>query len=261
MHEIEPRLAQRRLRVAEGHARSNLLRVLWLMVALATLGGAVWLLRSPWLSLVHLEVRGVSSSRTVEILEESGIVAGTPLISVRPAAVEQALVHDPYISEAEVVRQWPNTVNVSIVERAPVAWVPLGEDWALVAEDGVTLRIRSEPDLPLPVLALAAPEEGEQASPVLLGALTFLAELRADIAVRARLEDREGELWMSIDGFEVRLGRPLDMKAKARALTPLLGLEIEPGSLITLIAPTRPAVLPPGAPVDPETKDESQVEP
>ncbi|NIS33395.1 MAG: hypothetical protein GWN79_16305, partial [Actinobacteria bacterium] len=44
----------------------------------------------------------------------------------------------------------------------------------------------------------------------------------------------------------IRLGRPLDMEAKARALAAVLDESPAPGSVITLVAPTRPAVLPPG---------------
>jgi hypothetical protein len=62
----------------------------------------------------------------------------------------------------------------------------------------------------------------------------------------AVLEERSGELWAIVSGFEVRLGRPVEMKAKALTLATLLQENLPPGAEINLIAPTNPAVSAPG---------------
>jgi hypothetical protein len=54
-----------------------------------------------------------------------------------------------------------------------------------------------------------------------------------------------GELWATVSGYEVRLGRAVEMDAKARSLTALLAQKPHRGSILILIAPAHPAVTPP----------------
>jgi hypothetical protein len=55
----------------------------------------------------------------------------------------------------------------------------------------------------------------------------------------------DGELWAEVAGFQVRLGRAVEMRAKALSLAALIREQPAPGSILTLIAPTHPAVTPP----------------
>jgi hypothetical protein len=79
-----------------------------------------------------------------------------------------------------------------------------------------------------------------------LGALEFAdalpIELRSGAIVRS---GANGELWAVVSGFQVRLGRPIEMKAKALSLDALLREQPAAGSTLTLIAPTHPAISPP----------------
>ena len=81
-----------------------------------------------------------------------------------------------------------------------------------------------------------------QAEVAKLAGLAFLAELGPLQFPGALVEQRQGELWAEIGGHLIRLGRPVDMEAKARALYALLGRGIADGAAISLVAPTRPAV-------------------
>jgi hypothetical protein len=60
-------------------------------------------------------------------------------------------------------------------------------------------------------------------------------------------EEGNGELWAEVSGYPVRLGRPVEMEAKARSLEALLADRPRRGSTLTLIAPTHPAVSPSGS--------------
>ncbi|HET7846891.1 MAG TPA: hypothetical protein VFL72_05310, partial [Acidimicrobiia bacterium] len=75
-----------------------------------------------------------------------------------------------------------------------------------------------------------------------LGALEFVAglapELRAGTTIRMRAN---GEFWAEVSGYEVRLGRAVEMEAKARSLAALLAQNPPPGSVLILIAPAHPA--------------------
>jgi hypothetical protein len=81
----------------------------------------------------------------------------------------------------------------------------------------------------------------------LTGALEFVAALPVDLHSGTVITHHEEELWATVSGYEVRLGRSDDMAEKALSLTALLEEEPPNGSRLTLIAPTHPATLSPSA--------------
>ncbi|HZD22117.1 MAG TPA: FtsQ-type POTRA domain-containing protein, partial [Acidimicrobiia bacterium] len=143
---IDPRLAERRQTVAEDRAKRNVGRLLKFLVAVVVVGSVVWLALSPWLSVSRVETTGIDVSSGHAILAGNGVVAGTPMIMVDAGVVEEALLEDPWIAEAEVVKDWPDRVAVNVVERSPVAWTRTKGGWTRRAIDGVALPSASEPD-------------------------------------------------------------------------------------------------------------------
>ncbi|MGH8957547.1 MAG: cell division protein FtsQ/DivIB [Acidimicrobiia bacterium] len=232
---MDRRLEKRRREVAEGRARSGLSKLLIVLI-LASIGGlATWLFRSPFLSVHQIVVAGAPPHLTEQVRNGSGIAPGEPLVSVRPAEVEAALEDNPWIASSEVTLLWPQQVLIKITPRLPVAWLDGGQGWSLVGEDAVVLETASQAGTELPTLRA----EAEVAK---LGGLAFLAELGPLHFPQALVEQRDGEMWAEVGGHVVRLGRPVDMEAKARALAALLASGIEAGASISLVAPTRPAI-------------------
>ncbi len=247
MMTIDPRLADRRRDVAEDRARRNVSRILRILAVLAVLGGIVWLLLSPTFSVAAVEVSGVQSSETGAVLTANKVVVGRPLILIRPGDVEADLRADPWVKEASVSLDWPKGVIVAVSERSPVAWVETADGWYSRAVDGVALSGEMEPDdtmgqIRLPSVSAASAVE----SPLVLGALEFIETLPVALSSNAVVDERSGELWAVVGGFEVRLGRPVEMADKALSLATLLQEPIAVGSVINMIAPTNPAVAPPG---------------
>ncbi|MFZ0014391.1 MAG: FtsQ-type POTRA domain-containing protein [Acidimicrobiia bacterium] len=243
---IDPRLVERRKTVAEDNAKRNVGRLLKFLVALVIAGGLVWLVFSPWLSVSQVDTTGIVSSAANSILVERGVVAGTPMFQVRESATETALLADPWIAEAEVSKHWPNGVGVDIVERAPVAWTNTASGWTRRAIDGVALPSATEPDLQMGRVEM--PELADVAAPTtpdLLGALAFIDALPAALRPDTVVTRHDGELWATVSGFQVRLGRAVEMKEKALSLQALLEEQIPSGSSLVLIAPTNPAVMTP----------------
>jgi hypothetical protein len=79
-----------------------------------------------------------------------------------------------------------------------------------------------------------------------LGALEFVDGLTPELRPGARVRvEPEGEIWAEVTGFQVRLGRATEMRAKALSLAALLREQPAPGSILTLIAPTAPAITTP----------------
>jgi hypothetical protein len=137
---------------------------------------------------------------------------------------------------------------VRIEERVPIAWVETADGWDRRAVDGVALPSTGEPDETMPRIQFAdMAASGAGSSPDVLGALEFAGALPVDLKSGAIVRaEANGELWAEVSGFQVRLGRPIEMTAKALSLDALLREQPAAGSILTLIAPTHPAISPPG---------------
>lgn len=257
MTSMEPRLLQRRKRVAEDRAQRNIRRLLRLLATLFVAGSLVWVMLSPWLSVHQVHTTGVQASDAHQILTRENVVAGTPMILLRPGAIERSLESDPWVSEAQVTLQWPNDVLVTITERIPLAWVETGDGWSRHAVDGVSLPSPDTPDDTLPRVRLPSiPGREATSSPLLLGALEFLNVVSPERRPGVEVTGREDELWAEVDGFSVQLGRPVEMLEKGLSLEALLEERLTEGSTLILIAPSHPAVRPP----EPETEEEEVAE-
>lgn len=257
---IDPRLIERRQSVAEDNAKRNMWRLLKFLTLVVVAGGLVWLVFSPWLSVSRVDTTGIESSQANTILVDHRVVAGTPMIQVDPGGVERALLEDPWIAEARVGRSWPNVVSVDIIERTPLAWTLTADGWMRRAVDGVALSSAAEPESGMARIEMAELAEVAVAStPDMVGALEFIAALPETLRADTVVTLIDGEIWATVEGFQTRLGRAIDMREKGIALTALLEENLVPGSVLVLIAPTNPAVLTPGR--NTTTADEDDDEP
>lgn len=239
---IDPRLMERRKTVAEDKAKKNVSRLLKFLFVVVMAGAVVWLIFSPWLSVSMVTTSGIVTSDGHGILAERRVVAGTPMILIGGPRVEEALLADPWIAEATVRLDWPHEVVVEIVEREPVAWALTEQGWARRAADGVALPSAEEPDDEMARIEMPDLDDaGAEASVELLGALEFVAALPPRLHQGTVVSLRDGELWARVSGYEVRLGRAVDMGEKALSLHALLDVGIPEGSTLNLIAPTNPS--------------------
>ena len=244
---IDPRLIERRREVAEERARRKVGRLIRLLIGLGLVGAGVWLLLSPLLSVDEVTTTGIGVSSANTVLVEHGVVAGTPLILIPTEEVENELESDPWVKEAVVELDWPTGVVVRIQERVPAAWLETDEGWGWFAVDGVQLSSATEPDPGLPWIEFGRVAALDtETSREVLGALEFVTVLPEELRQGARVRtEANGELWAEVSGFQVRLGRAVEMTAKALSLTALLREQPAAGSVLTLIAPTHPAISPP----------------
>lgn len=96
-----------------------------------------------------------------------------------------ALLSVGWVKDASVARYWPNRAAVRIVERQPVAFVPVRSSdpeapmrAALIDEDGVLLEARNPAAFRLPVLVGVRPEESREMRRVRVRKMMkFLAEV------------------------------------------------------------------------------------
>ena len=251
----QDRFAERRRTVAEARARRALRRATLVIVIAAAISGVVFLFHSPLLSVRALEVDGAVNVSVEPVLKRHGIAEGEPLIWTDVVGARTEIAQNPWVESVTVERDWPVSVQISVTERRPVAVV----GGAAVAVDGVILPDASTEGLPLLAIDGQA-ADGRYPQQDIIGGLRFLATLPGDLSIGARVASTQDGLIAVVGGYTVRLGRPVDMEEKARALGPIVDEAPPEGSEITLVAPARPSVLAPDATV-PAPEDSSDPQP
>jgi cell division protein FtsQ len=246
--EMDRRLAERRRRVAEDRARSNLGRLMRLLIALAVGGVIVWFMQSPFMSVGDIHIEGARRVDVEKVLAQHGIHPGRPLLLLDVDGARDALLEDPWVADATVARDWPTTVLVEITERTPAVGIRLADGWWLAAADSVLLdAVEQRPEaLPLADFTHLTSEDAEGNLDV-VGAIEYLAALPDQYREGAIVTMGEEGLEGTVAGFMVRIGRPFDGAEKARVTAAILDRGVEEGSILTVMAPANPAVLPPGA--------------
>lgn len=252
---MEPRVAQRRKSVSEDRARKRLKWILIVIAVIALVLAALWLVRSPVLSIRQIEILGADQSAPRGAVRALDMDIGTPTIDVDGDALTAAILEDPWVLAATVEVIWPGSMVIEVSERTPVAPVLAGEQWVLVGSDSVVIMTVADPG---PEDASVAIDQGplvpgDAITDVsAVGAIEFIGSLSVERRAGLRLTMVGGGLVTEVAGHTIRLGRPVDMAQKASVLDALLDSGIEEGASIDLIAPLRPAVANPRPEVEAE---------
>lgn len=174
-------MARPNLRPVRRRRRLHWPRLLATLSLLVALVGLWQLERSPLLRLQRIEVQG--GARRLATL--SGLKLDEPLWSIDlRAAAERLLLRAPYLETAVVRRQWPQTVQIQVRDRVPIADV-VGRGGTLYGVDasGRVLGPLSHP-AGLPVLG-GVPESLVERYRDLKGDRVHLAlALTADLAAQ-----------------------------------------------------------------------------
>lgn len=124
-------MARPGLRPVRRRRRLNGKRLLGTLAVLAVLAGLWQLERSPLLRVQHIVVTGGSG----HLAALSGLRPGEPMWALDLGQAEQRLLaRARYLRTATVRRRWPQTVEIAVTDRAPVA-VVAGPGGALFGVD------------------------------------------------------------------------------------------------------------------------------
>lgn len=252
---MEPRVAERRKSVSEDRARKRLKWILIVIVLVASMLGALWLVRSPILSIREIEVAGAEYSDPIGAVNALDMGIGVPTIDVRGDTIAASILEDPWVQDVTVSILWPGSIAVDVVERIPVAPVLAGNQWVIVGRDGGVITGITTPSEETAVVDIdqgAIVPGALITDAAVLGALEFIDHLSAERRIGLRVRSEGAGLIADVAGHRIRLGRPVDMMQKASVLESLLDSEVPAGSAINLIAPSRPAVANPQPEVETE---------
>ncbi|MFF3766800.1 cell division protein FtsQ/DivIB [Streptomyces sp. NPDC001922] len=193
--------------------------------------GAVWVLYgSDWTRVERVNAEGTTVLRPRQVVAAAGVPAGDPLVSVDTDEVAARLrAALPRIAEVDVVRSWPDNIDLKVTERRPQLLIEAGGRFTEVDAEGVRFaQVRKRPD-GVPLLELAA---GDSPSRRRFGAdrlrreavrvaAGLPAEVRRDTRV-VKVGSYDSITLELTDGRTVRWGSGENGRAKSRTLLALL---------------------------------------
>lgn len=225
-----------------------------MFIVLGVAGGLVllyWLATGPLLAVHDVNVSGYDRDDSAQLVSALEGAAGRGTVIV-PATGEMRAVAErfPWVESISVSRTWPRGLRVIVSEARPVAIASFGGAAVMVSATGRVLGpMEAGAALGTVRLNAEAPEAGRSLPRDETAALAFLAASRPALAktVRDLHVDRAGQVAARlVDGPELRLGAPVRMVAKARALALMLkGVPVAQrgsGTYIDLSVPENPAL-------------------
>ncbi|HZP90479.1 MAG TPA: FtsQ-type POTRA domain-containing protein [Actinomycetota bacterium] len=205
--------------------------------------------RSPLFRLRNLQIAGVSHLTRGEVTRLAGLGPHTNVLWLDTEAVERQLEADPWIARALVRRRLPWTVTISVQERSPVAAIPIGSSFRVIAADGTVLdQVDSAP--PLPQIVMPPPWVPGTRGQSPAGPARAIAALAPGVAARVTqaVLAPDGTLRLSLrNGPSIEYGPPTAVTAKAASIAAILRWARAQGVALARLdvsAPGAPAATP-----------------
>jgi cell division protein FtsQ len=203
---------QRFARRAWSRRWATVRRVVLLLLVVALVGGAGWLVFvSSVLAVERVEVSGVHTVSTERISRAAAVPLGEPLARVNVDRVRERVEDVPVVARADVGRSWPHTVSVEVVERTPVAVVRQGGELRLIDAEGVMYRTVASPRRGLPVVTVGPdPQTLPSAAAVVADLPRPLARRVSHVraatidSIELRLRDGRSVVWGSAESSELK---------------------------------------------------------
>lgn len=233
-------------------------RLAWSAAGAAAVGALGWVaFFSPVLALDVEQVEVVGEGTVVDpatVLDVVGAYDGTPLPRLDTVELRRGVLDVPGVRAAEVARDWPHGLRITLVSREPVAAVPApaegpgggGSDAAtagylLLDVEGVQVGRSAEPPAGLPVVAVPADDEDARAMTAVLAVLESLPPELADQVTGAGAGSEDTVSLTLADGARVEWGSAEQSALKARVVLTLRAAPASAGaSVFDVSAPTMP---------------------
>jgi cell division protein FtsQ len=174
-------------------ARGLLRRLHWKAVlvaltALVIVGVMAWaLLGSRLLVVRSVRVAGNGTEISAsQVLAAAHVTRGQPLIRVDTGAIAHRVAQLRQVQSAQVSKDWPTTVVITVQLRRPLFVLPVHGGYALVDAFGVNVRDATSRPPGLPLLTVDTDSGTLRNSPAVRAAAAVLAELPGRAARQVR---------------------------------------------------------------------------
>ena len=216
--EMQPIKSNRKVRRSP---RRIIKGLLFLLICGSIMGIVIY---SPLFTFQRLDLNGNSYLNSDDVMEIGRIQKGTPLFQLKTDEITQNLMHDLRIESAVVRRRLPDTIEIDITERVPVATAICDYGYIDFDRQGKVIHsYRSLHKMPIPLITgttlhdlyIGDDNKDEQVAQILM----FLQKLNADALNQIseiNMANPEQITAYTTNGVQIRLGsmERLDEKAK-----------------------------------------------
>ena len=175
---------------------------------------------TPAMPVDDVNVEGAVNLPAEEVTSLSGVETGTPMARVDVRRAAQDVATNPWVDSVTVKRNWPNAVDVTVVEHTPVAWIDQGGEPHLINSEGQDFVVAQPP-----VGAVQLVDIGEEQLPKAVEVASAITDV-ARPQVRELTRDGDHSFVLKLDGDRtVTWGASEDNRNKALALETVLQLD------------------------------------
>jgi cell division protein FtsQ len=118
---VDQRMRRRRITVQREAGQRRLWRLVWVLAPLALLVDGAALAHLPLFDVDRISVEGAVLTPPGTVTWASRIDRGDTLATLDEHGAERRIERLPWVADADVIRQWPSTVRIVVVERQPAA--------------------------------------------------------------------------------------------------------------------------------------------
>ncbi len=108
-------------RMGQGVLKVSIIMAAVTLLSLFFLSGYHYLLKSPHLTLEHVQIEGVDQHRRKELMALCGLNTEPNLLAINLKDLKRRVEAHPWIRSAKLQRQLPHTLTIDIQRQAPVA--------------------------------------------------------------------------------------------------------------------------------------------
>ena len=188
-------------------------------------------MNSAYFSLQNINIYGNSTLSAEKAIELSGLHRGSNLFKLNTGEAAAKIKLHPSVKEVKIKRKLPQTLDIEIWGRTPIALVPAQSGFIVVCEEGVYIqKINALQGLKLPIISGVTIREdvfpgSNIATAGLVSALTLIkimdktflenvAEIVAPTPESLSLK--------TVQGVEIKFGKPEDLERKISLIQNLL---------------------------------------
>lgn len=143
---VHTRMRDRRIAVRREEGQRRLRRLTWALGGLVLLVDGAAFVQTPFVDVERIEVAGADRSGADTVAWASGIDRGDAVLTVDERAAERRIESLAWVKSADVQKEGPSTIRVTVKERTPAAVLATTPNAprAIVDETGRVLQIGGE---------------------------------------------------------------------------------------------------------------------
>jgi len=209
-----------------GSGRRRWPLILGLVVILAVFAGLGYVVFvSPLLGVKSVSVTGAPDELTSKVKAVVNIADGTPLARVDLDDVAAEVEAVPEVLAVEVARGWPDTLNIAVTPRVPVAVTSANGQYWLLDRTGDPYQAVAAPPAGMTLVQLVAPGIGDPSTLAAVAVVQALTpDFRSQVTELSARTAFDVELTLT-DGKKVLWGEAAQSAEKMQILPALLAAQ------------------------------------